>query len=143
MLTTIELGKALQDGRYASMEDAEPFVEQLLRKMLGSAVHRFGELGAVSKGDLDILVAAKNARNYVAHEAAEPIVAGGLGTRLDDSMGRFRGEVTALAHGDGLVSRWSYAIQEKELALIDWSRSYPDAVGAWVLEPVVFGGGAG
>lgn len=136
VVMTVELGKVLQEGTVTSLEDARPFVEQLLKRMLGCNVNRFGQLGVVSPGQVSTLAAAREARNYIAHEAVEPLTVGSRAITLAKRVDRLKCEVLALAEGDALVSRWSYVIQEKEPAPIVWAGEYASAVSGWVLEPI-------
>src|SRR5713226_4856217 len=59
VLMTVELGKAFEEKRYSSLEEARPFVDRLLRALLGPVVKRIGEIGEVSQKEVDTLVAAK------------------------------------------------------------------------------------
>jgi hypothetical protein len=118
VLMIIEVEKALEDKRCSSLQAARPVVDELLQLMLGRVVTRFGRSGEISQAELDILVAAKNARNYVAHGAAFELVIcrGPYGKSFNERMTRFEQEVGSLTEGDGLVSLWSHYIQEHEQA---------------------------
>lgn len=131
-----ELGKALEEERYSSLGDAQPFVEKLLSLMLGPAVKRFEKLGDLTPGHIDTLRSAKTARNYVVHEAAQPLVAGQSGKRLSVDLTVLRENVYSLAEGDSMVSRWSFEIQERHEPFPHWARSYARDVANWVLEPL-------
>jgi hypothetical protein len=137
VLMTLEVENSLEHKQYSSLKEARPFAEKLLQLMLGSVVNRFGQSGEFSQAEIDTLVAAKNARNYVAHEAAFELVicADHFGTGLTDKMNRFAQEVGNLTEGDGLVSLWSFYIQEHEPEPFSKS-SYPSDARTWVLEPL-------
>lgn len=136
VVMTVDLAKAFQVRTVTSFDDAEPFVERLLSRMLGCNVKRFGQLGAVSPDQLSTLDAARQARNYIAHEAVGPVTVGSRADGLARRTERLRREVEALAEGDALVSQWCYVIQEKEPAPIAWAGEYAAAIAGWVLEPV-------
>lgn len=136
VLMTIELGKAFEAQRFTSLEGARPFVDELLQLMLGSAVPRFRQLGEISEANVATLVAAKDARNYVAHEGASALLAGSRGKKLAERIERLEREIVALAQGDSIVARWSYEIQEKEPAPALWAKQYSKAVTNCILEPI-------
>jgi hypothetical protein len=137
VLMILEVENALERKQYSSLREARPYVEKLLQLMLGGVVHRFGKSGEFSRAEIDTLVAAKDARNYVAHEAAFELVIcnGPFGPSLMDKVNRFEREVTNLTEGDGLVSLWSFYIQEHEPQPLS-TISYPSDARTWVLEPL-------
>jgi hypothetical protein len=76
VLMVLEMDRALERGDYSSITDARPFIEQLLASMLGPAVRRFDQLGTIEDDKIAILSAAKDARNYFAHEGGHPVIKG-------------------------------------------------------------------
>jgi hypothetical protein len=134
VLMSIELDRTLDRGDYSSIPEAADFVDQLLSRMLGAAISRFKELKAVPEGAIPILTAAKDARNYFAHEAAH--------FGLDDvtpslaECAAFRQRATALAHGDNLAALWSYSLEDSEnVAVPDLTQHYVDQTVEWIFEP--------
>ncbi len=140
ILLWIEVAMGFEDGRLKKLEDIRSFSEVLATRLLGASVRRLEALPFVDSKKLAALVAAKDARNYLAHEAAMwglyPSVKYGEKLTALHYVPRLRREIEALAEGDNLVSIWSYEFQEKEAAPYSFSQRYPTEVAAWVLEPL-------
>jgi hypothetical protein len=80
------------------------------------------------------LTKAKDARNYLAHEAA-----GNVGNTDPysvrakiDALRRLHHAVTDLANGDNIVSAWVYQIEEPREPMPSIIDIYPDLVDGWV-----------
>lgn len=86
--------------------------------------------------DAETLERAKDARNFIAHEAAR---LGHLSTvtasALESRTAALREAVSALAIGDNLISRWLYEIEEREHAPLTIRREYPNWIDNWVFGP--------
>ena len=103
--------------------------------------------------DLSKLHAAREARNFLAHEAASfdihnrpsgsirEAVAGKTSYALNDLVAhleRTRDQVRHLARGDNVISRWCFAAAElgKQAPPYDLIDAYEDMVDRWVFAPV-------
>jgi hypothetical protein len=87
----------------------------------------------IDKSELDVLVRASQARNFIAHEAAAignvfDVSRKGLSERLSE----LKHELTVLVDGDNLVSSWIYEIEEKERAPREVRDKYPALVMTWI-----------
>ena len=111
-----------------------------------------------------LLEAARIARNYLAHRAAEPALYIPPSTgkhklrdllskqidrkaiaserremvtsQLQKMLPRFEQAVKDLAEGDSVVSEWSYIIQEKDVQPPVSAENYVTETIEWVLEPM-------
>ncbi len=114
-----------------------PFADALASvakdKWLGPTILDLSSFPPVSADQAEALDAAKDARNFIAHEGA---LFGPLHTRethIRSHLGKLRASVVALAHGDDIVSGWVYDIEEKH----DSGFRFPDYVHT--VEEWVFG----
>ena len=127
-------------GRMASKATAthpdspsrDDWIECWKSGMLGACLRELGTHSDMPRHDLSTLDAARRARNWIAHE-------GGLLTsnvmgdwdRAEEHLIRLRVHVTALAHGDNIVSGWLYQVEAKESAPDTWMDQYVERVLAW------------
>jgi hypothetical protein len=84
-----------------------------------------------------VLSAAREARNYIAHEAAVFDLRAESTTRMMERLEELRPRVRDLASGDNVVSTWMAAIEEPdEHRPRDLIAAYPDVIDRWVFHPV-------
>lgn len=102
-------------------------------KSLGITILDLSSFPEVSSTQAEVLHAAKNARNFIAHEGAlfGPLHA--RETHISSHLRKLRASVVALAKGDDIVSGWVHDIEEKH----DSGFRVPDYVLA--IEEWVFG----
>ncbi|MGC4002420.1 MAG: hypothetical protein QM811_04465 [Pirellulales bacterium] len=83
--------------------------------------------------DLDVLLKAKDARNFIAHECAD---IGALWSvrpkHIHQHLDRLRQNVLELTAGDNIISKWVYEIEEKEAAPKGMISLYPQLVEKWI-----------
>jgi len=85
--------------------------------LLGQTINNMKVLRYFTANDVAILERAKDARNFIAHESADMGFLSSISTELiNEKLSRLRRELEALVAGDNLVSKWIYAIEEKEPA---------------------------
>jgi hypothetical protein len=123
---------------YRETNDGEAMMvlaQTIKDRMLGLTLGELRGFPIVKPDDVEILERAKDARNFIAHEAAG---IGHLSSASSATLGaqtaRLRREVASLVAGDNLVSRWVYEIEEKEAAPCEIQRLYPGWVDRWVFE---------
>jgi hypothetical protein len=80
--------------------------------------------------DIAVLEMAKDARNYIAHQAGE------IGLMRDaevaEALTALRKQVIKLAQGDNIISVWMFEIQEKQHASKWMTQTYEARVLNWV-----------
>ncbi len=107
--------------------------QALKDKMLGQTIAELKGFPEVRPTDIALLEKARDARNFIAHEAAN---IGYLhyvsAEQIHEQMRRLRCEVEVLVAGDNLVPRWVYEIEEKEPAPGRIQKAYPQWVDEWV-----------
>jgi hypothetical protein len=133
VLQTITLVEAVRAG--TDYDAARDLVKELddKVKMLGGIILKFGNNSAFSPADIDVLRAAKDSRNYIAHESAGMGTLSGVRTKfIEDQFGRLLSHVEILAKGDNLVSKWCYEICEKEPAPSEIQENYVRMIREWV-----------
>jgi hypothetical protein len=112
-----------------------------LKRFLGEIVSRFGNAYGLKPEQFEVLKKARDARNYIAHEAATPcLYSRESDEAIAEALPQFRSNVDALAVGDNLVAGWSYMIQEKELPPFHIAERYRLQMTSWVLEPLTENG---
>lgn len=158
---TIDFGEAFA-AKKIDLKSWQEFGKKLMRRSLGAAL-KGRESDDMFENHIVALDAARVARNYLAHQAAEPAlyVAPPSGKQklldvlrktvdrhtieaerqemvasyLRKMLPQFEKAVRDLAEGDSIVSKWSYMIQEKD-ALPAVAAGYADDVVEWVLAPI-------
>ncbi len=107
--------------------------QTLSDKLLGPTLKEMATFPAFSEADIAHLTAAKDARNYIAHQAADvgclfsPVTA-----RVIEKMDTLRENIKALAAGDNIVSSWVYEIEEKQPSPVVMKSEYPQRLVDWV-----------
>jgi len=99
-------------------------------RLLGPTLERMSQHPLADSADIAILVMAKDARNYIAHEAGEI----GLmqAAEVAESLAMLRRQVIKLAQGDNFISVWMFEIQEKKHAPKWMTQTYEARVLNWV-----------
>lgn len=100
---------------------------------LGNTIKALMDFPSFTADHIKVLICAKNARNFIAHESAEiGLVSSAKARTIHSQMAKLRVEVKALASGDNLVSKWVYEIEEKKAAPRVIQEEYPGKVEKWV-----------
>ncbi|MDO8434617.1 MAG: hypothetical protein Q7S58_19650 [Candidatus Binatus sp.] len=114
-------------------ESVMSFGKALRDKNLGATLRELGLRDHICAEDASNLDRARNARNYIAHEAAH------IGTVYDvndklfsETRETLRTQLEALIKGDNLISSWVYEIEEREPAPEGIQQDYHDLVTRWV-----------
>ena len=151
------------EAKQVDLNTWRAFGTKLMGRSLGGALRK-RESDDMLKTHIAALDAAREARNYFAHQAAEPTLyvppMGGkhklrdlLSEKVDrrkielerqdmvaehvrKELPRFEKAVRDLAHGDSIVSEWSYIIQEKDAHMPIMAERYAHEIAEWVLEPL-------
>ena len=159
-----DLGEAFA-AKKIDMKGWQAYGRKLMNRSLGGALTG-RQKDQVFKKHVVVLEAARLARNYLAHQAAEPALyippMGGkhklrdlllktvdrrkieeerhemVVNYLHKELPRFEKAVRDLAEGDNIVSKWSYMIQEKDAHMPSIAERYVDETFEWVLEPLRF-----
>lgn len=114
------------------LEASMALVNVLKFRQLGRTIQSLGIISFVSAHDLSMLTRAKDARNYIAHEAG---LIGSLhipSKAILERIGALQREVGALILGDNLVSVWIYEIEEKKPAPSTIQQQYASWIEEWV-----------
>ncbi|GAA2523356.1 hypothetical protein [Streptomyces longisporus] len=106
-------------------------------KLLGPTLHDLNGRMSSTAETAGLLTAAKEARNFIAHEGAAAGYVSDLSRdRILTHASRLRTAVADLAHGDNIVSTWCHGIEEpREPAPQDLIDTYPKMIDAWVFGP--------
>lgn len=136
VLSIAKLEGYVKEGN--SLSDSDDIAKLLKENMLGRTISEMAVASPVSQEDIDKLTLAKDARNFIAHEAAllgRPLATirsrtvlrqlQQLGDKLDD-----------LIAGDNLVSGWVYEIEEKGFPPKYLISEYPPRAREWVFSGV-------
>jgi hypothetical protein len=114
-------------------QELSDFVTKLVSRMLGQNIRRLEEKYGIKEKDLEILKAAKDSRNFIAHDAAKSLFYAEYREKsMSDCLPELRRNVRAVAAGDNLVASWNYEINEKEPAPKHFRATYVDAITNWV-----------
>ncbi len=136
VLIVVEMGRAASGGD-ADLDALRAISERLRNKLLGHVVDHLGQLGEITYDELEVLDQGREARNYIAHEAASAVSeVPEASAELSDRISRFVTEIQALASADNLVSAWSYEIQEKEPRPSRIWATYATHTRDWIVEPL-------
>ena len=102
-------------------------------KLLAPTIAELKLFPPVSAKEVIALEKAREARNFIAHEGA---LFGSIWNARERSvlehLTKLRAAVAELAHGDDVVSRWVYEIEEKEVPSKQLLANYAELVDAWI-----------
>lgn len=132
ILRGAQLFNALKEGH--DLDAAYLVWEKFKDRMLHATIMEIQALPFATKPeDVEVLMRAKDARNFVAHESAR---LGHLWTvtapSLESKTAELRNAVSSLAVGDNLVSRWIYEIEERARAPMTIQVEYPRWIDNWI-----------
>lgn len=101
--------------------------------MLGGAIADLKSFPYVEKEQVEALEAARDARNFIAHEGA---LLGPLSSmrceQIQAHLLKLRTAVDDLALGENIVSKWVYEIERQEGPPVNFAAQYPLMVRKWV-----------
>lgn len=131
-LRVANLADLLEDGR--DIDSAILICNAIKDKMLNATLSEIREYH-IDENDADALIleAAKNARNFIAHEVAwlGPLFSISS-TTLESRISALANAVSDLALGDNLVSGWLYELEEREPAPRTIHNEYPKWIQKWI-----------
>ena len=108
--------------------DAVTELLELLSKdklMLGKTIRLLGAFPEFLQSEVDMLRAAKDARNYIAHEAGAMGPLHDVRAKLiEKKFACLLSQVEILASGENLAAKWCYEIDEKEPAPRSFQEEY-------------------
>lgn len=128
---------ALEEGVAKSVSDIRSISEKLTGLMLGGSIKRLRDDRDITDAEIAVLIRAKDARNYIAHEAVTAIAfISRFSRRRPDNLSRFKEAVCALVEGDNLISSWGYMFHEQEEPSAEHLAEYPGRLAKWILAPL-------
>ncbi|MFD8321632.1 hypothetical protein [Kitasatospora purpeofusca] len=133
VLRTGNLVKAFEADPVAALQDSIAALPP--DKMLGPTLRDLGDrLAHSTSWNVDVLDAARAARNFIAHEGSNVGDIHAVDARqILGHTAQLRAAVSDLARGDNIVSLWVFGIEEPRASspghLID---AYPSMVDTWV-----------
>ncbi len=131
ILQTMTLVEARDAGH--DFDAARELVKALDKKVLNETINRIGNHPAFSAADIEILRAAKDSRNYIAHESAAMGSLNHVRAKvIEAQFAVLLDHAELVAKGDNLVSKWCYEICEKEPAPRVTHEEYGRMVREWV-----------
>jgi len=138
VLLIANLSKEVEKKRISDVEGMKSYSEQLHEWFkLGGAVNQFEHKHKMDAGSIEKLRKGKDARNYIAHRGAHPLLHGSHSSAsVAEALAEYTKEVGSLAEGENLIAQWSYQIQEKSAPPITLVAAFPEGVAHWVLEPL-------
>lgn len=132
-------------GEIAGIVDSDPIIklDDLIAQtpadqLLARTIARLGQLvPGIQPEETAALAAAREARNYIAHECALFAIHTTNVQSLQARMVRLRDEIASLAAGDNVVSTWLHQVTERaEATPLPLVVDYPRMIDDWVLGPV-------
>ena len=134
VLLIAQLGLKLENGDI-NVSNMASYSAQLERWFkLGRDIMLFGSHHQVSEDEIEILRKGVDARNYIAHQAAYPILSGKKAdSEILQELPNFVAQVSALAAAENLIGQWSFMIQEKVTPPQHLITSFPLQVTQWVI----------
>jgi len=124
-------------GTSSSSDSATELLRRLSENapMLGETIRRIGTCSDIVPSDIEILRAAKDSRNYIAHEAAAMGPLSEVRPKfIEDQFARLLSHAAILATGEQLVAKWCFEICEKRPGPRDIEGRYAKRVQDWVGE---------
>ncbi len=158
-----DLWEAFDTGK-TNVDSWKRYANRLSKRQLGNvlAQHKSGEL---FNEQIYVLEAARVARNYLAHQAAESALyfppLGGkhrlidllreprptlkideersqmIQIRIQEALHCFENAVRDVAEGDSVVAEWIYVVQEKDQTMPAIAKNYVTDAVSWVLKPMI------
>ncbi len=128
----------LEVGVAKSVSDIRSISEKLTGLMLGSSIKRLSSDRDITDAEITVLIRAKDARNYIAHEAvtATAFISRFSRRHRPDNLSLFKDAVSALVEGDNLISSWGYMFHEQEGYPAEYLVEYPNRLTKWILAPL-------
>ncbi len=109
------------------------FAQGLTDRMLGPTLRELGLQSLVTPEYARRLDDAREARNWIAHEAGAMTDLHGISAKmLAEQTVELGKQLDILVAGDNLISRWVYEIEDKEAAPREIQQRYPALVRNWV-----------
>ncbi|MFM9885607.1 MAG: hypothetical protein ACKVQT_21480 [Burkholderiales bacterium] len=135
VLTVANLSFEVEAGHLSDLDEIASYSERLADSFkFGRDVVQFRSRHAQADDDVEALRRGAKARNYIAHEAAHPLLMGrSAKAAVLQNLERYEEEVKALARAANTISCWSYEIQEKGAPPPGFARTYSEDVSAWIL----------
>ncbi len=119
-----------------NLDTFEAFAAALKDSLLGPTLLSMATFDGTAV-EIGILNAGKDARNFIAHEAAALGHLSNIRARqIDEAITKLTQKLDALIAADNLISKWVYEIEEKEPAPSFIQHQYPAVVKAWILESI-------
>jgi hypothetical protein len=129
--------KRISEGEEVDLQGMALHPECFMEKFLGIALEKLTKTHKISQDDAQILRDAKDARNYVAHEATCPcFLPEQAAQAIKDEMVTLDAGVQSLARGHNLLACWAYEFEEGEPRPFTLSQVYPQEVARWVMAPI-------
>ena len=102
-------------------------------RLLAQTISGMSKFSVVTPDEIEDLTKAREARNYIAHEAGKIGVLHHLQARhIAEARNALRPKVIDLAKGDNVISVWAYEIQEKLNAPQWMTQTYEARVLNWI-----------
>jgi len=138
VLLIANLDKEVEENRIANLDEIKSYSERLNDWFkLGNAVNQFEFKHKIKLAEIEVLKKGKDARNYIAHEAAHSLLLEEHSAiEIQKEMSRYKSELLALAEAENLISKWRYEIQMKTVSPIIYPSTYVARVYNWIMEPL-------
>jgi len=138
VLLIANLGDEIEKGNISGLKGIASYSERLEEWFtLGRDVSQFKERHNVNAAEVEILRKGVRARNYIAHEAAYPLLMGSKSwEEVRKEVPNYIGQVSSLAQAENLISQWSFEIQEKSTSPNSITTTFPLGVTSWILAPL-------
>jgi hypothetical protein len=136
VLIVVEVVRDIKSGKQVDFDYWAKHPEKFVEDSLGKAVRKFGH-GNVYQFDLakvDVLIKAKDARNFIAHEAVRFNV--WRENSFRKYLPEFKSKVRDLANGYNLVAGWAYSIEGKEPPPQKIAADFIEEAVQWVMLPI-------
>lgn len=135
VLLIANLGEEIERGNIAGRSGIASYSESLENWFkLGRDIHQFKDRHEIDASEIEILRKGVAARNYLAHEAAYPMLIGPKsGAEIRKELPNFIRQVSSLAEAENLIAQWNFMIQEKTNPPSEITTTFSQKVTSWVL----------
>lgn len=135
VLLIANLDKEIKAGSIVGLSGISSYSERLESWFkLGRDINQFHDRHKIDSSEIEILHKGVAARNYIAHEAAYPMLIGPKSrAEIRKELPRFVEHLSSLAEAENLVSQWSFLIQEKTNPSSSVTTAFPRKALNWVL----------
>lgn len=137
ILSGFDLEKQIKDGESVDLDYWARHMNEFVEKRLADAIRKYGSVHGISADRVSLLDKAREARNYIAHEAA--LLWFGVrseSAKMPSKIFALREAAVDIAAAHNIVSGWEYSIEEKRPPPFTMRTTYEPIAVEWIMEPI-------